>query len=165
MTSRRVNPGGRMRPRFAERPVVRLPMRIFFECVAQAVMENGIRGLAQMVPGGAYACDVAEGAWKKYREKMQEQQLRDDIAQLAQVSLEDAKREAVAAIREVIGSGASPTDDEMIDLELYLSAIPDAVRQSLKRPEDPAGKSAPSNFSLRDPDEGVTRHPQSSNGW
>ncbi len=37
-------------------------MRVFFRCVAEAVVENGVKGLAAMVPGGPYAYAVAESA-------------------------------------------------------------------------------------------------------
>jgi hypothetical protein len=35
------------------------PMLVFFRCIAEAIAEKGVRGLAGMVPGGPYACDVA----------------------------------------------------------------------------------------------------------
>ncbi len=53
------------------------------------------------------------------------------------------------AAREAVSDAA----DDIIDLELYLTAIPDAVRQSLKRPEDPTGKTVPAAFTLKSADD------------
>ncbi len=123
-------------------------MRFFFKCVAEAIVENGLKGLAEMVPGGKFAYDVAEGVWKKYKEQKKEDEQREELAKLAQATLEEAKAEAVKVAREAV-SGA----EDIIDLELYLTAIPDSVRQSLKRPEDPTGKTVPAAFTLKSADD------------
>jgi hypothetical protein len=123
-------------------------VRFFFKCVAEAIVENGLKGLAEMVPGGKFAYDVAEGVWKKYKEQKKEDEQREELAKLAQATLEEAKAEAVKVAREAV-SGA----EDIIDLELYLTAIPDAVRQSLKRPEDPTGKTVPAAFTLKSADD------------
>lgn len=124
-------------------------MRFFFKCVAEAIVENGVKGLAEMVPGGKFAYDVAEGVWKKYKERRKEDEQREELAKLAQATLEEAKAEAAKVAREVAVDAA----DEIIDLEQYLTAIPDSVRQSLKRPEDPTGKTVPATFSLKSADD------------
>lgn len=124
-------------------------MRFFFRCVAEAVCEHGMKGLAEMVPGGKFAYDVAEGVWKKYKERRKEGEQREELAKLAQVTLEEAKAEAAVVAREVATAAA----DDIIDLELYLTAIPDAVRQSLKRPEDPTGTTVPATFALKSADD------------
>ncbi len=46
-----------------------------------------------------------------------------------------------------------PLAEEILDLELFVSGIPDAVRQSLKRPDDPTGRSVPHGFALRSADD------------
>lgn len=130
-------------------------MRVFFRCVAEAVLENGLKGLAEMVPGGKFAYDVAESVWKKWKEKRQEQQLHDDVVKMAAAKLDESRAAAERVAREVFAgvpvgvSTAPPTPEEIIDLELYLTAIPDAVRQSLKRPDDPTGTTVPAEFALR----------------
>jgi hypothetical protein len=124
-------------------------VRFFFRCVAEAIAENGMKGLAEMVLGGKFAYDVAEGVWKKYRERRKEDEQREELAKLAQATLEEAKAEAGVIAREVAGGAV----DDIIDLELYLTAIPDAVRQSLKRPEDPSGTTVPATFALKSADD------------
>jgi len=42
-------------------------MRFIFQCVVEAFLENGIKGVAQMVPGGTFVYAVGESACQKYR--------------------------------------------------------------------------------------------------
>ena len=134
-------------------------MNEFFRCVAEAVLENGIKGLAGMVPGGPYVYAVGESAIKKYRERRRDKQQHDDFLELANVKLEDARVEVVRIVNDAVAklppSDPPPTEEEIIDLVQYLSGIPDAVRQSLKRPEDPIGKSLPDGFALNSADDVV----------
>ena len=127
----------------------------FFRCVAESVIENGIQGLAGMVPGGAYIYAVAELAVKKYRERHRFAELRAEVVQMAQASFDQACSDAVEVAREVFTQHPSPstTPDQQLDLELFLTAIPDAVRQSLKRPDDPKGITAPANFTVNTADD------------
>ncbi len=126
-------------------------MNEFFRCVAEAVLENGIKGLAGMVIGGPYVYAVGESAIKKYRERRRDKQQHADFLELANVKLEDARIQVVQIVNDAVAklpASALPSDDEIIDLVQYISCIPDAVRQSLKRPEDPTGTSLPVGFAL-----------------
>jgi hypothetical protein len=109
-------------------------MIAFFRCVVEAVVEKGVRGLAAMVPGGAFACEVAAAAWKKYRERTKDAEVRAEIQELALASFEDARRAAARVVEEV--APTAPAEDR-INLELYLAQVPAAVQQSLKRPGTP----------------------------
>ncbi|MFO0881379.1 MAG: protein kinase [Gemmataceae bacterium] len=133
-------------------------MLLFFQCVAEAAVENGLRGLAEMVPGGKYVCDVAEGAYRKYRQRCAEAQQRAEILQLAQISIDEARSLAAQAVQQVVPPESPP--EESSRLALYLSAVPDAVRQSLKRPEDPTGATVPPAFVLHSGDDVVKLLPQ-----
>jgi serine/threonine protein kinase len=119
-----------------------------FKHVAEAIVENGVSGLASMVPGGDFAVAVVKSAWLKMRERRKADEIRADIQAIAQTSFEEARKAANDAARYATGESTPP-----IELELYLAQIPAAVKQSLKRPEDPSGKTVPSGFSLRSPDE------------
>ena len=129
-------------------------MREFFQCVAEAVVENGIQGLAQMVPGGQFVYAVGESAFKKYKERRRVQQQQADFKQLANATIDEIRVELVEIVNEVaarVPAGhnvPAPTDDEIIDLVQYLSGIPEALRQSLKRAEDPTGTTLPQNFAV-----------------
>lgn len=126
-------------------------MILFLQCVAEAAFENGLRGLAEMVPGGKYACDLAESAWKKYRQRCDERQQRAEILEMARSAIDTAAQQAREAIAAGVPAATPPQD--VASLHLFLTGIPDAVRQSLKRPEDPGGKSVPGAFALTSPDD------------
>ncbi len=124
-------------------------MHVFFQCVTEAVAEKGIRGLAELVPGGGLMFDIAKVTWEKYRQRRQMQQIRTDVQQMAQASFEDAKQAAVEAVKPI-----AATQPEIAPIiELFLSQIPAATRRSLKRADDPTGTTVPANFSLRGPED------------
>jgi eukaryotic-like serine/threonine-protein kinase len=134
-----------------------------FECVAQAVMNKGVRGLCEFVPGSAYLMDVIGDAFRMIRERRKAAELREDIAKIAAASTEEAKKVAEEVARKVVAEAggkpeakAEPKPDDIADritLELYLSQIPGAVRASLKRTGDPSGKTVPPDFAVNTPED------------
>jgi eukaryotic-like serine/threonine-protein kinase len=119
-----------------------------FECVAEAVKNKGFKGLCDLIPGGAYLIDIASDIYQKYRERKKASELRDELARIARMSAIEAKRIAAQVAKEVAKEAKS---DDQFALELYLSQIPDAVRASMKRANDPSGKSVPPDFALDSP--------------
>jgi hypothetical protein len=126
-------------------------MYVFFRCVAEAVVEKGLRGLAEMVPGGVFAFEVATAACKKYHARSKEPAIRTEIGQLAQASFDEARKSAADVVQDTVPPTA--TIEERLNLELYLSQVPGAVRASLKRPEDATGKTVPPAFTLNTPED------------
>jgi hypothetical protein len=124
-------------------------MRVFLRCVAEAVAENGLRGLVELAPGGKYLCAVAASAWKKYRERKKDAELRAEIQRLAAASGEEARKIAREVAQEV---AAKASDEDRTNLEFYLSGIP-AVRKSFTRPEDLTGTTVPAGFALNTPED------------
>src|SRR5215468_7904092 len=94
-----------------------------FECVAQAIRDKGIRGLCEMVPAGPYVFDVANHAFKLYRDRCKDRKLREDVAKIAAASVEEAKKTAEQVARQIVNDG--PIEDRL-SLELYLTQIPGA---------------------------------------
>ena len=123
-------------------------MRAFLECVAQAVMGRGVRGLCEFVPGGPYLFDVAGDAYRLFRERRRADQLREEVSAAALASADDARRIAAEVAQEV--AGAAPAEDRLA-LELYLAQVPAAVRASMKRADDPSGRTVPPDFALDAP--------------
>lgn len=121
-----------------------------FECVALAVKEHGVQGLVELVPGGQYVFKVAQYAYGLYCERKKAEAIRDEIAKVAAASTEEAKRVAEQVARQVVNEG--PVEDRLT-LELYLTQLPGAVRQSLKRAADPTGRTVPPDFAVRDPED------------
>ena len=66
-------------------------MLVMMKCVAEAVVAKGVKGLAEIVPGGPYLFDVANEALKRMREKKRATDLRAEVLQAAQATNEDAK--------------------------------------------------------------------------
>ncbi|MFO0878199.1 MAG: serine/threonine-protein kinase [Gemmataceae bacterium] len=127
---------------------------VLLRCIAEAVVENGLRGLAEMIPGGAYAFEVGRRALEKYRERCRDDRLQAEIEKLAQTPTPAAREEAVQATQEALAqAGQSASPEDVIRLEQYLAAVPDAVRASLKRPDDPSGKSVPARLTVNTPDD------------
>ena len=128
----------------------------FLKCVAEAAVENGLQGLLALVPGGPYAYAVGGAALKKYRERKKDAEQRAEIQQLAEATFEQARVEAVEAVRQVLAEkNLTPPPEEVISLELWLASVPEATRMSLKRKDDPSGRSIPDGFILRDVDDVV----------
>jgi serine/threonine protein kinase len=124
-------------------------MYILFQCVAEAVAEQGVRGLAEFVPGGGAMFDIAQSAWKKYRDRCLHDSQCAEIQQLAQANFDTARQAAVEAAKKA----AAGQPDVLPILELYLSQIPASIRQTLKRAEDPTGLTVPANYTLRGPED------------
>ena len=123
-------------------------MLAVFQCVAEAVKNKGFRGLCDMVPGGQYLLDVAGDALRLMRERRRAAELREEMARVAATSVEEARR-AAAEVARAVAKEATP--DELVALELYLTQIPGAVRASLKRADDPSGRTMPPDFALESP--------------
>jgi tRNA A-37 threonylcarbamoyl transferase component Bud32 len=111
-------------------------------------MGRGVRGLCEFVPGGPYLFDVAGDAYRLFRERQRAEKLREEVSAAALASADDAKRIAAEVAKEV--AAAAPPEDQLT-LELFLAQVPDAVRASLKRADDPSGRTVPPDFALDAP--------------
>ncbi len=121
----------------------------FFQCVGESVAARGVVSLVKEIPFGNTLLEIASDAWKRLRGRKAEAAMRAEVQEMAQAAHDEVKRAAAAAARE-----AFPKEPEKaIELELYLSQIPAAVRQSLRRQEDPTGTTVPLAFSLSKPED------------
>ncbi len=122
-------------------------MRIFLQCVAEALVEQGVRRVMQAIPGGEWAFDLAQRVFEKYREYRQDAQLvRQEIQQISQSSAE-----AIATLAQEIGHALTASPREQTALALYLAQIPTAIRHSQQRSQDPSGCTMAYDFVLRQP--------------
>ncbi|WP_020469769.1 serine/threonine-protein kinase [Zavarzinella formosa] len=119
-------------------------MIVFFQCVAESLAAKGFRSLAKELPFGTFLFEVAEDVYKRLKEQKQHQEIRAEIENMARVGIDEVKKAAMAVAKE-----AMPGDPaKEIELELYLSQIPGVVKQSLRRPSDPSGHTAPPGFTI-----------------
>jgi formylglycine-generating enzyme required for sulfatase activity len=127
---------------------MRLPLALL-KVVGKGVLNAVGGGIA-----GDVVCDVLPEvardvcAWWKKGRTPEEQ--RAEVRALAQASPAEVRE----AVREVVADLAAGRPPEVQKaLELYLSQVPGAVRQSLRRPADPAGLSLPVSLALDEPDD------------
>ncbi|HUR52645.1 MAG TPA: hypothetical protein VMZ71_00810, partial [Gemmataceae bacterium] len=123
----------------------------FFRAVAEGVVAQGIRGLAQEVPGGKYFVQLAEFALARYKQLRQQGQLRDDVREMVADEFAKHQQNAKAAVDEVAPPN-TPVEDR-VALELFLAQIPAAARKTFARPEDPSGRTVPAAFALNTADD------------
>jgi len=122
----------------------------FLRCVGKAAVKHGLRALAGLVPMGGELYDMASDAWADYRGANKDAELRAELQALAQASLVEARQAAEQVTREV-AAGQPP--EVQVALTSYLSQVPAAVRQSLRRPADPTGTSIPATLALNKPED------------
>jgi formylglycine-generating enzyme required for sulfatase activity len=133
--------------------------RILLRCVGEAVVANGLKCLAGLVPFGDRLYEIACDAHKRYQNACQIQEAVAQVEAVAQASLDEVKAEArevfaeirAAASPEVSAQLAQPAVEK--GLVGYLEHVPAAVRSSLRRPADPTGRSVPQGFSVKKPED------------
>ncbi len=132
------------------------PWGTIFGCVGHGLLQHGLRALAGLAPGGSVIyeiCAAAAAEWKKSVDRAEERQI---IEQMLAKSRDEIKAEVAQQIAELKKHATTEQAQQLADpkvaqgLELYLETIPDHMRASLRRPEDPSGNSVPTNFSLRE---------------
>jgi hypothetical protein len=120
-------------------------------CVGGAVAARGLKALATLVPFGDAGYEIAEEAYRRIRAALRERrEERAALAAAAAAGAAETKAEAEQAAREVAAEqGLSPQVEA--DLVRYLCLVPCSVRQTMKRPADPTGKTVPASFALQGP--------------
>jgi hypothetical protein len=122
-------------------------MRLVFRCIGQALCAKGAKALFSLVPFGDVIYDVTSDAWDRLRKSVPPEEQTAALAEVAGASIEEARREAEAAVAEIHASDPLP-EEARINLVSYLSQVPDTVRQSLKRPAEPTGRTVPPAFAM-----------------
>ena len=110
----------------------------FLRDLGYALRNKGLRALAGEIPFVGSLVDVVADALQRRRARNEKAELREDIEVIARIaSADEAKRVAAEIAREV--ADREPLEIQL-QLENYLTQVPQALRQSLRRPEDPSGK-------------------------
>lgn len=77
----------------------------WFGCVGRAVLNKGVRGLVELVPGGAVALEVAGDAARLHRERQRAADLKAEVVGLVGDGLRKAGQAAEEVARETAGRG------------------------------------------------------------
>jgi molecular chaperone DnaK len=120
----------------------------FLWYVGEAVVAQGMRGLMSLLPFGDLIYDISADVWGRYQAARREQQLLEDLQEVLQADPAITQTEARQIARQV---AAGQPEEEILKLEAYLTQVPGVARQSLRRPQDPSGKTVPATLNLQDP--------------
>jgi formylglycine-generating enzyme required for sulfatase activity/tRNA A-37 threonylcarbamoyl transferase component Bud32 len=123
-------------------------MMMFLRCVGEALVAQGMRGLLGLAPFGEQIYDVAAYAIERYRLARREQQVAADVQEVVQADMAQIRAQSHRIAQDV---GAGRSEDEVRQIEAYLTQIPGVARQSLRRPQDPSGTTVPASLNLADP--------------
>jgi serine/threonine protein kinase len=133
-------------------------MIALLECFVAQVAEMGVKGAMECVhPAAGKAVDLCRGVWQKWHERRKLDQMRAEVAKLAQMTAD----QVAAEVRAELNRLAPDQPQAVVDLELYLSMMPGVIRQSLKRADDPDGRSVPIDLQLAGPADLVRLFPAS----
>lgn len=92
--------------------------------------------------------DLAQSVYKWWVKDRDPSAVRDELAAVASVSDEEAKRLAARAVAE---EAAFEPEQLQLVLASYLTQLPASVRQTQRRPADPSGRTIAANLTLRAP--------------
>lgn len=124
-------------------------LQALLECVGQALCEKGRKALQGQWPFADILPDVALAAFDYAHKKLPGADLRTALADCASVEPEEYHRRIGELLTELATTHAVPKT-ELAD---YLLALPATVRQILRRPSDPDGKTTPEKLSVSKPEE------------
>jgi len=123
----------------------------FLCCVGQAFANRSGSEVAAAVldPTGMMACDLIRrlgvDIWKNVREEKKQENLHAEIIRVAQLEFHqvavEAKQIAAQVAHDAVLQG---------HIERFITLVPAAIRQSLKRSDDPTGTTLPAKFAIED---------------
>ena len=116
----------------------------FLRDLAHSLRENGLRAIASEIPVAGALVDIVADALQRRRARHEKAELRDDIEVIARIASRDEAKNVAKEIAREVADG-EPLEIQL-QLENYLTQIPQALRQSLRRPEDPSGKTVGARF-------------------
>jgi serine/threonine protein kinase len=120
-------------------------LRDFLGCIGEAICANGLKALAGLMPLGGAVYEIAENVWHRLRESKQDKKIQQLVESTAVADAGQVKVEAEALAANL---AADQSPQVRANLVAYLQQVPVAVRQSLRRPADPSGRSVPAHFAI-----------------
>ena len=116
-----------------------------FCCLGRALVRYGGNAIGFGILGDV-AVKVGQEVWNAWNKEKNEAQRRAELQEIARV----AAQECCVQVEEVIRDVAADQPAEIRrQLANYLNQVPELIRQSLRRPEDPQGQSVPPGLSLQ----------------
>ncbi len=123
-----------------------------------SVLLKSVARAALNFVGGGFAGEVAlelvpniaRDVWEWWGKGKSESERRAEVEALAQVPAAEYRKQVEAVVAEV---AADRPPQERQELAAYLAQVPAAVRQTLRRPGDPSGRTVPPGVRLERPDD------------
>jgi formylglycine-generating enzyme required for sulfatase activity/serine/threonine protein kinase len=120
-------------------------LQALIECVGQALVDKGRKALNGQWPWADVLQDVARAAYDSIHRKLPGPDLRLALADAASCEPHEYDRRVGELLTELGQTYALPFKDTLSD---YLWALPSTVRQVLRRPSDPTGRTAPEKLTF-----------------
>lgn len=127
-----------------------LRVQALLRCIGAGLCEKGRRALTNDTPYGEVLFEVARASLDHARKELPSDDLRHALAEAAAADPAEYADDLTATLNGVLRIQGGPYKAA---LETYLGALPTAIRQVLRRPSDPAGKSAPHKLAFYKPDD------------
>jgi tetratricopeptide (TPR) repeat protein len=89
--------------------------------------------------------DIARDVWGWWGKDRKPEELRQEVQTVASLPLTEVQRQAAEVVAQ---EAAGRSDTERQKLTAYLAQLPNAIRQSQRRPQDPSGRSVSALLSL-----------------
>jgi serine/threonine protein kinase len=125
-------------------------LKILFRSIGEAICAKGLRGLAGVVPFGEVLYDVAANALDRLRQQQRADEDRVSLEEAARAAMREIRKEVSLVVAEVCAHHPAAVQSQVAG---YLMQVPSLIRQSLKRPSDLTGLSAPLLLSLGQPED------------
>ncbi len=119
---------------------------LFLRCVGEALAAKGLRGLMGLVPFGEILYDFTDDVIARYRKASGADNIAAALEGVLAADPAETREQARLAAQ---AAGVSP--EEAARIEAYLNQIPGVARQSLRREQDPQGRTVPPAVNLNDP--------------
>ncbi len=117
----------------------------YFLCISKALVKHGLKFAGKLAQVDAFV-DFGMDVYGELREANQEDAIRQQIQEAAQLSHEQAVLKARQTVEAVAPQATPEQKQEMVD---YLTVVPATIRQSLKRVADPTGQTVPGSTRFR----------------
>lgn len=130
---------------------------LLLQCIGEAIVAKGMRGLMGFVPFGELVYDLAEETLARYRNACQDQNLAASVEVVIQAPPAEIKS-ACEVVTSALHGVAAP--EILTQIKTYLRHIPPLARQLFRRPDDLTGKTVPGSANLNDPSQLMAMLPQ-----
>jgi hypothetical protein len=127
-----------------------LRLKILLQCLGQSLCTQGARSLNGIVPFGEVIYQVAMETVQRLRDIRREGEVFDSLEWAASAPTDEIRQEVHAVVTDV---GKSYPPRLCKAMTSYLLHFPPLLRQALRRPADPTGRTVPRSVALELPED------------